>query len=128
MKHGAKQSLTSMTLRRFAREERGAVTAEFALTIPAVLLILGIAVGSIFLAAERVSLVSLAGEVARLEARGDTVLASARLAEKPAAAIERTNDGRILCVTAVSRPGPGLLAAVTVSGRGCAAVISTGEQ
>lgn len=112
----------SATLQQFAREQRGAVTAEFALTIPAVLLILGLAVGSIYLAAERVSLVSLAGEVARLEARGDTALATARIAEQPGATIERTNDGRLLCVTAVSRPGPGLLAAVTVSGRGCAAI------
>lgn len=115
-------SAAKALFRRFAQEQRGAVTAEFALTIPVVLFILGIAVGSIFLAAERVSLVSLAGEVARLEARGDSRLAATRLAAQPGIEIARTNDGRILCITAVSRPGPGVLAAVKVSGRGCAAV------
>lgn len=116
--------LVCRAARQFARDERGSVTAEFALTIPVMLLVLGLAVGSVYLAAERVSLVSLAGEVARLEARGDTVLAAARLAEHPEAGIARTNDGRMLCVTAVSKPAAGVLAVISVSGRGCAAISS----
>lgn len=114
--------------RDFWHEERGSVTAEFALTVPAVLLILGIAVGSVYLAAERVSLVSLAGEVAQLEARGDGALAAHRLAEHPGASIARMNDGRMLCVEAKSVPGAGLLSIITVTGRGCAAISTAGIE
>src|SRR5690606_10305228 len=93
------------------------------LIVPAVLLILGLVLGSIHLAAERVSLVSIAGELARLEARGDMTLAAQRLTQSGQRfSIQRENDGRVLCITATAAPQSGLLSALRVSGRGCAAL------
>lgn len=105
------------------RDERGAVTAEFAITIPAVLAILGLMLGGIYLSSERVALISLAGDVARLEARGDQALAATRIASAlRAPTIMRESDGRVLCVTAIAAPRGGLFSVLNISGRGCAAV------
>lgn len=105
------------------KNEAGAITAEFAITLPAVLAVLAIVLGGVYLAAERVALVSLAGEVARLEARGDNALAATRIMSESAPPdLVRDNDGRVLCVTATASPKLGLLRGLTVSGRSCAAV------
>ena len=60
-------------------DERGSVTAEFAIVMPAVLVVLGLAIGGILISAHRIALVSLAAQVARLEARGDADLAASAL-------------------------------------------------
>lgn len=91
--------------------------------IPAVLLVLGVAIGGIHLAAQRVALASLAGEVARLEARGDAAAAAERIvAAAGTPEITRTQSGDVLCVAARSSPGRGLLGALRVSAESCAAV------
>lgn len=104
----------------FASDERGSVTAEFALTIPAVLLVLGVALGSVHLSAERVLLVSLASDVSRLEARGDWAESAAREAGYPSAELHRTTGEGVLCVTATARPGSGILSTITISATACA--------
>lgn len=115
------RELHERTLRAL-RGDRGSVTAEFALTVPAVILVLGLMIGGIQLSAERVSLVSLAGEIARLEARGDAALAANRIAALPKApTISRANDGKVLCVT-VASAGRGVLSAIHISATGCAAI------
>lgn len=94
--------------------------------VPAVLLVLGIAIGGIHLAAQRVALTSLAGELARLEARGDVALAAAHLARASGSPqVERASHGDLYCVTVRSRPPRGLLAAISVSARSCAAITMT---
>lgn len=109
-------------LRGVLRDDRGAVTAEFAITVPAVILVLGVVLSALFLGAERIALTSLAGDVARLEARGDAALAAVRIgAFTGSPTIERERVGGILCVTA-TRGGSGILAPLMVAGRGCAAV------
>lgn len=111
-----------MWLRALGPDQRGTITAEFAITVPAVLLVLGLVVGSVQLAAEQVALTALAGDVARLEARGDRALAADRLARFSGnPRVERSGDSRILCVTAIAGPRAGLLAAIAVRARGCAA-------
>lgn len=102
--------------------ERGAVTAEFAITIPAVLLVLGIAIGGIHLAAQRIALTSLTAEIARLEARGDHASASARIAAATGSPeITRALESDVLCVTARASPSRGLLAPLTITAISCAA-------
>lgn len=111
-----------MVLRDLASDRRGSVTAEFAITVPAVLLVLGLVIGSVQLAAERVSLTALAGDVARLEARGDAALAAARIASFTGnPRLARSGGSEVLCVEASSGPRAGVLSAVSVTGRGCAA-------
>lgn len=103
-------------------DERGAVTAEFALVLPAVVVVLGLVVGGILLATHRITLVSLAGEVSRAEARGDDDVAAAVLARLAHDVdIKRSDEGVLHCVTLTSSPGGGLLSRVTVVASACAA-------
>jgi hypothetical protein len=51
--------------------DRGAVTAEFVVVLPAVLMILAISIGSLTAQLERLKLVSIAGMIARAVARDE---------------------------------------------------------
>lgn len=102
--------------------DRGAVTAEFVILLPALALVLALVVGAVLLSAHRLVLTSAAAELARLEARGDTAVASARLSELGAGVrVERSGRGGVRCVALRSQPLAGLLAAVEVTANGCAA-------
>lgn len=104
-------------------DDRGSVTAEFAVVLPAALLVLGLAVGSIMLATHRLVLSSAAAEIARLEARGDHAAASAARGRLGGGvAVQRSRHGPLHCVTLGSSPAGGLLAAIEISAKGCAAV------
>lgn len=53
--------------------DRGSVTAEFALVLPAVTLVLAIAIGGLGLQVERIGLVGSAAMAARAVARGEPI-------------------------------------------------------
>lgn len=111
-------------LDRMRAGDRGAVSAEFAVLLPAVLVVLALVIGGILLATQRLTLTAAAAELARLEARGDEALAAVRLARLPAGtSVSRSRDGEVLCVTLGAAPGHGLLAVVRLTARGCAAVL-----
>jgi len=55
------------------RSERGTVTAELAIALPAVLLTLVFALQALSLQAQRIELIAKAGQLARAAGRGDTV-------------------------------------------------------
>jgi len=102
-------------------DERGTVTAEFAIVLPVVLVVLGLVIGGIVIASHRATLVSVAAEVARLEARGDAALAAERLDELGGAVeAQREIRGRLSCVALRSRPGGGLLSSIGVEAEACA--------
>lgn len=104
-------------------DDRGSVTAEFAIVLPAALLVLGLAVGSIMLATQRLVLSSTAAELARHEARGDQAAATATHRQLSAGVtVQRGREGALHCVTLSSSPVGGLLSAIKVSAKGCAAV------
>lgn len=113
---------------RLRADERGAVTAEFAVMLPAAIAVLGLMVGAISLAAHRIGLVSVAGEVARLEARGDASGAEAVLASRSpiVTGVSRVERGPLLCVELTASPGIGPLRVIPVSARSCAALASGG--
>ncbi|NLA64527.1 MAG: pilus assembly protein [Leucobacter sp.] len=103
-------------------DERGSITAEFAVVLPAVLMVLVLAVGSIMLSAQQVVLVAAAAEIARLEARDDQGAARARLDTLGfAVTVRRSEHGALHCVHLAASPGGGLLAALEISARACAA-------
>lgn len=52
-----------------AKKESGTVTAELVLTLPAVLLVIGLAVGAMSIQLQRMQLVTAASEIARAIAR-----------------------------------------------------------
>ena len=111
------------------QNERGAVTAEFVILLPALIAVLLCAVGAILLAAHRVALTAAAAELVRLEARGDGSAAQARLADLGAGvSVARARDGPLLCLVLRSRPGVGALAAVQVEARACAANVDAEEE
>jgi hypothetical protein len=57
---------------RQSNSDRGAVTAEFVVVLPAVLMILAISIGSLTAQLERLKLVSIAGMIARAVARDES--------------------------------------------------------
>ena len=109
-------------IRALAADRGGAVTAEFAIVLPAVVAVLGLMIGGISIGAQRVTLSSLAGEVVRLEARGDDGAAEQLLRERPGEVrVERRHDGPLLCATLSESPGRGILGAIRISATACAA-------
>lgn len=107
-------------MRSVLRDEKGAVTAEFVIVLPAVLAVLTLSVAAILLASHQVVLTSAAAEVARLEARDDGEGARRHLESLGIhAEIARSAEGSLHCVTLSSRPAPGILAAIEISARGC---------
>jgi len=113
-------------MRSARRDDRGAVTAEFVIVLPAVLAVLALAVAAVLLATHRVALTSAAAEIARLEARGDDEAARQRLAGMGTGVFAaREREGPLHCVLLRSHPASGLLAIVEISARGCAALVDT---
>lgn len=76
------------------RDERGAVTAELAATLPAVVVIAALAIGGVGAAARQVSLQDSAGDAARAAARGDAPGPYAG-----DATVELSATGELVCVT-----------------------------
>lgn len=104
-------------------DDRGSVTAEFAVVLPAVLVVLSLAVGAVMLSAQRLVLASAAAETARHEARGDGVSAAATLRGLGSdVSVQRVSEGPLHCVTLSASPAGGLLSLLEVSARSCAAV------
>lgn len=125
MPHGATSQRPDLRARSGPfTSARGAVTAEFVIAMPALLLVLLLAIGAILLSAQRVALTAAAAELVRLEARGDHAAAQARLGALGAGTeVSRSRDGPLLCLTLRAHPGAGALAAVEIRAMACAAVI-----
>jgi hypothetical protein len=104
-----------------ADRERGTVTAEFAVALPAVLVVLAACLGALRVGAEQVRTVDAAAVAARSAARGDDPAVSARLARSAGAdqvATNRSADG-LVCVVA-RRATPVLGLTVPLAARSCA--------
>jgi Flp pilus assembly protein TadG len=95
------------------RADRGSVTAEFAVVIPAVIVVLACCLGGMRLAAEQLELQATAAAAARAESRGDAAPATA-------ATIVRADRGDLVCVTASTSTSLGLLGAVDLKATSCA--------
>ncbi|WP_405372392.1 MULTISPECIES: TadE family type IV pilus minor pilin [unclassified Microbacterium] len=92
------------------RDERGSVTAEFAVVVPAVVLVIVLAVSALSVGGRQVRLEQAAAQAARWAARdepGDRVAAIARTLLDGAAVTVR-RDGELVCVDAVVDDGTAL--------------------
>lgn len=101
----------------------GSVTAEFALVLPAVAVMLAIGLGVVHLGALQVGLTDAAADAARLIGRGDSEGAAlARIvAAAPGAGMTVTGEGLLVCVTASASVSVGALGSLfELSGQGCA--------
>jgi len=104
--------------------ERGSVTAEFAVVIPAVVLVLAMCLSGLQLAGTQLRLQQVAASAARSLARGEALGTAGRMAAPlaPRPTLSEEGQGSIVCVRA-SSPGSavrGLLGAVSLSARSCA--------
>ncbi|MDD7929226.1 TadE family type IV pilus minor pilin [Microbacterium thalli] len=81
------------------RDERGSATAEFAIVVPAALLVVLLAVASLAAAGTQVRLEHAAAQAARLAARGeDAARAHATVtAAVPGASLSLGDDGDLVC-------------------------------
>jgi hypothetical protein len=89
------------------RREQGMVTAEFAVVLPAVVLVLALSLGALGLALEQIRCVDAAAAGARAAARGDSPAAVTLVANRAApsgAVVSVGTSGDLVRVSVVSRP------------------------
>lgn len=93
-----------MSLRR---DERGSVAAEFAVVVPAVVLVVLLTVTTLAAAGRQVRLEQAAAQGARLAARGesDDRVRAVTAALIDAASVSIRSDGEFACVDATASPG-----------------------
>jgi Flp pilus assembly protein TadG len=102
------------------RGDRGSVSAEFAVALPAAILVLALGVGALGAAGRQVRLQDAAADAARLLARGeDTGRAQSAVGTAvPGASMAVEHRGDLVCVTASATVRVGI--AVTLTGSACA--------
>lgn len=104
------------------RDERGSVTAEFAIVVPAVVLVLALTAGALAATGRQVRLEQSAAQAARLAARGESGARVAGLVATIAggavAAVAR--EGDLVCVTATAPARVPLLPLPALQARSCA--------
>jgi len=83
-------------------DERGSVTAEFAVALPAVVLVIALAVAALSAAGQGVRLEQAAAQAARLAARGesDATVRRAVTGLVPGASVTIRGDGDFVCADA----------------------------
>lgn len=115
------------------RRERGSVTAEAALVLPVLVLLLTVAVGTVAAVTAQLRCVDAAREGARAAARGESSAIAVELAERAApdraqVTVDIGTDRIVVTVTAQVPIGGGLLPAVTVTGVAVALPEPTGSD
>ena len=88
-----------------ARQESGTVTAELVLGLPAVLMVIGLALGAMSLQLERMQLVSAASDLARAIAREEPMDEVNRLVAELGSEVsfEFSEDANLVCVILKSK-------------------------
>ena len=103
--------------------ERGSVAAEFAVAMPAVLLVLATALGGLQVAGLQLQAQDAAADAARSYARGDSAgSVAARLSRQiPGARVVRFARGDLVCARVTAAPaGPIARLGIRVSATSCA--------
>ncbi|WP_233245549.1 hypothetical protein [Homoserinimonas hongtaonis] len=104
-----------------ARSERGSVTAEFVVALPAALVVIITALAGVQLGSVVLRLHDASAIVARSVARGDSIEGAQARASRlvPGALFSVARVGDLVCASAEAR-GRGVLASVPISARSCA--------
>jgi hypothetical protein len=105
------------------RDERGSVVAEFAVAMPAVMLVLALLLGGIQLAALELRAQDAAADAARSWARGESgsVVRGHLARQLPGASVARSTRGDLVCATVrVAGRGPSARLGVSVAASSCA--------
>ena len=101
--------------------DRGSVTAEFAVALPAIALVLAACLASVQLVAQQVRLTDAAADAARALGRGESAGTAQSIADRVSggAALAQWAEDPLVCVS-LSAPGAGLLAAIELRAESCA--------
>jgi hypothetical protein len=105
------------------RAERGSVVAEFAIALPAVLLVLATLLAGVQVASAHLRAQDAAADAARSWARGDSsgAIAARVRRQLPGASVQRSVHGDLVCATVRGRPqGPLGRLGVAISAEACA--------
>lgn len=87
-------------------DDRGSVTAEFAVVVPAVVLLVALTAGTLAAVGRQVRLEHAAAQAARLSARGEADRAGHLVREIADGRLESVDtDGDLVCVTASASAG-----------------------
>lgn len=91
-------------------DDRGTVTAEFAVALPAVVLVLAACLGGLQVAGHQLRLQDAAAVAARSVARGGSLGAAQARASRmvPGASVAHRTDGDLVCVSLALVVPPGL--------------------
>jgi hypothetical protein len=89
-----------------SRGDRGSVTAEFAIALPALMVVLACCLAGLQVAGTQLRLQDAAAAAARSLARGEPASIAARL--MPGAAVSRHSEGDLVCAT-LSAQASGLI-------------------
>lgn len=91
-------------------DARGSVTAEFAVALPAVVVVLAACLGGLQVAGHQMRLQDAAAVAARTIARGGSVGAAQARASRmvPGASVARLTDGDLVCASLAVTVPPGL--------------------
>lgn len=104
--------------------QAGAVTAELATALPAVVLVLGLCLGAVQVVGQQVRLTDAAADSARSLARGETRDRAAQIARQlvASATLAAEADGQFVCARLSAPGGIGPFAAfgITLEARSCA--------
>lgn len=105
--------------RRRLGDDRGSVVAEFAVALPAVILVLLLGVGALGASARQVRLQDAAADAARLIARGDSQARAIAVVASVGAGSRATVSSRedLVCVTATA---PASIPGITLTATSCA--------
>jgi Flp pilus assembly protein TadG len=105
---------------RRPHSERGTVTAEFAIVLPAVLLVLAAALGALQIAGDQLRLQAVAVDAARMFARGDPAAASRVAGQLRGASVTRRTTGTLVCADARTTASIGVLPGIALHASSCA--------
>ncbi|WP_248305420.1 TadE family type IV pilus minor pilin [Agromyces sp. H66] len=97
------------------------MTAEFAVALPAIALVLAACLASVQLVGQHVRLTDAAADAARALGRGESAAEAGAIADRVSggASLVVSEDGEFVCAT-LQAPGRGLLAAVVLRAESCA--------
>lgn len=92
--------------RRVAADDRGMVTAEFAVALPALVLVVTFALGAVDLMLDKVRCVDAARDAALTSARGGDGVAASRARAPGGATVVVTTDGRFVRAVVTMHASP----------------------
>ena len=101
-------------MKSFVARDRGSITAEFAIALPAVIAVLALCLSGVQVAGQQLRLQDAAAAAARAAARGDGTGVVQRLA--PGTTVSQWNEGDLVCVALAAGAAWG----VTLTARSCA--------